>query len=93
MDEPPPPPTTLPQSPPPLTPAPGDVGSIIPRTLFDEMLKHRDEFDCEGQGLYTYGAFIDAANAFPEFGTTGDLDTRKRELAAFFAQTSHETTG
>ncbi|OMO55724.1 Glycoside hydrolase, family 19, catalytic [Corchorus capsularis] len=27
------------------------------------------------------------------FGTTGDLTTRKRELAAFLTQTSHETTG
>ena len=35
-------------------------------------------------------------NNFPSFGgfgTTGDVNTRKRELAAFLAQTSHETTG
>uniref|UniRef100_A0A453TAY4 chitinase n=1 Tax=Aegilops tauschii subsp. strangulata TaxID=200361 RepID=A0A453TAY4_AEGTS len=31
--------------------------------------------------------------AFPGFGTTGSTDTRKREVAAFLAQTSHETTG
>ena len=30
---------------------------------------------------------------FGAFGTTGDVTTRKRELAAFFGQTSQETTG
>ncbi|WOL12081.1 basic endochitinase-like [Canna indica] len=41
-------------------------------------------------GFYTYDAFIAAADAFTRrgFATTGDVDTRKRELAAFFAQTS-----
>ncbi|MCD9644203.1 Chitinase 1 [Datura stramonium] len=34
-----------------------------------------------------------AARSFPGFGTTGDNTARKREIAAFFAQTSHETTG
>lgn len=36
---------------------------------------------------------MDAARSFAAFGTTGDVNTRKRELAAFFGQTSHETTG
>jgi chitinase len=31
--------------------------------------------------------------SFPAFGTAGDDETRRRELAAFFGQTSHETTG
>ncbi|KAH7566192.1 hypothetical protein JRO89_XS08G0113700 [Xanthoceras sorbifolium] len=44
-------------------------------------------------GFYTYNALITAAaRSFNGFGTTGDADTRKRELAAFFAQTSLETT-
>nr|POE45675.1 endochitinase [Quercus suber] len=33
-----------------------------------------------------------AAQSFNGFGTTGDVTPRKRELAAFLAQTSHETT-
>lgn len=37
--------------------------------------------------------FINAVKAFPEFANTGDDATRKREIAAFLAQTSHETTG
>jgi chitinase len=57
------------------------------------MLKHRNDGGCPGKGFYTYNAFISAANAFSGFGTTGDADTRKREIAAFLGQTSHETTG
>ncbi|KAI8536881.1 hypothetical protein RHMOL_Rhmol10G0290900 [Rhododendron molle] len=57
------------------------------------MLKHRNDAACQGNGFYTYEAFIAAANAFGGFGTTGDDATKKREIAAFLAQTSHETTG
>ncbi|KAJ4732935.1 Endochitinase [Rhynchospora pubera] len=63
-----------------------NVNSIITPSLYNKMLPHRNQF-------YTYDAFIKAANAFPQFGTTGDAATRKKELAAFFGQTSHETTG
>ncbi|KAJ1260826.1 hypothetical protein BS78_10G262100 [Paspalum vaginatum] len=75
------------------TPEESNVASIISRSLFEQLLLHRDDPLCQARGFYTYGAFIAAANAFPGFGTTGDVDTRKRELAAFLAQTSHETTG
>ncbi|WOK92859.1 pathogenesis-related protein 3 [Canna indica] len=57
------------------------------------MLKHRNDMACPGKGFYTYDAFISAAKSFPTFGTTGDMTTQKREIAAFLAQTSHETTG
>ncbi|KAM7520004.1 hypothetical protein LguiB_018966 [Lonicera macranthoides] len=57
------------------------------------MLKHRDDDNCPGKGFYTYNAFMDAARFFDAFGTTGDDSNRKRELAAFFGQTSDETTG
>uniref|UniRef100_A0A7N2L367 chitinase n=1 Tax=Quercus lobata TaxID=97700 RepID=A0A7N2L367_QUELO len=56
------------------------------------MLKHRNDQGCSN-GFYTYNAFITAAQSFSAFGTTGDVTTRKRELVAFFGQTSHETTG
>ncbi|KDP43737.1 hypothetical protein JCGZ_22364 [Jatropha curcas] len=71
----------------------GDVSSIITPALFDQMLKYRNDPRCQSNGFYTYNAFISAARSFNGFGTSGDLDTRKRELAAFLAQTSHETTG
>lgn len=67
----------------------GDIP--ISRSTFDEFLKHRN--DCPSKGFYSYDAFINAAKAFPGFGTAGDDATRKREIAAFLAQTSHETTG
>ncbi|KAJ3689702.1 hypothetical protein LUZ61_018866 [Rhynchospora tenuis] len=62
------------------------ASSIITPSFYDKMLPNRNKF-------YTYDAFVKAANAFPQFGTTGDAATRKKELAAFFGQTSHETTG
>ncbi|XP_065000448.1 endochitinase-like [Musa acuminata AAA Group] len=71
----------------------GSVGSIISSSLFEQMLKHRNDAACPGKGFYTYTAFIAAANSFSGFGTTGDDATKKREIAAFLAQTSHETTG
>ncbi|XP_077246293.1 endochitinase-like [Tasmannia lanceolata] len=71
----------------------GGVGSIITPALFDQMLKNRNDAKCQGKGFYTCNAFIDASNAFDGFGTVGDTDTRKREIAAFLAHTSHETAG
>nr|CAA60590.1 chitinase [Oryza sativa Indica Group] len=69
------------------------VASIVSRSLFDQMLLHRNDAACPAKNLYTYDAFVAAANAFPTFATTGDAATRKREVAAFLAQTSHETMG
>ncbi|XP_058098495.1 endochitinase-like [Magnolia sinica] len=79
---------------PPSTPTGGGsgVGSLISQSLFDQILKHRSDSACRGS-FYTYNAFITAANSFNGFATVGDTNTRKRELAAFLAQTSHETTG
>ncbi|KAL6660533.1 hypothetical protein ACP70R_001568 [Stipagrostis hirtigluma subsp. patula] len=71
----------------------GGVASVVSRALFDRMLLHRNDAACKASGFYTYDAFVAAAASFGGFGTTGDGDTRKREVAAFLAQTSHETTG
>ncbi|MED6193996.1 hypothetical protein PIB30_024305 [Stylosanthes scabra] len=71
----------------------GDVANIITSSIFDEMLKYRNDPRCQGNGLYSYDAFVAAARSFGGFGTTGDDATRKREIAAFLGQTSHETTG
>ncbi|KAJ6419720.1 hypothetical protein OIU84_029774 [Salix udensis] len=57
------------------------------------MLKYRNDGRCPGNGFYTYDAFISAARSFSDFGTSGDDTARRRELSAFLAQTSHETTG
>ncbi|KAI4327817.1 hypothetical protein L6164_020234 [Bauhinia variegata] len=69
------------------------VGSIISASQFNKMLNHRKDKDCESKGFYTYEAFITAARSFRGFGTTGDISTRKREIAAFLGQTSHQTNG
>ncbi|XP_010465017.1 PREDICTED: basic endochitinase B-like [Camelina sativa] len=74
-------------------PSSGDLSDIITKSLFEDMLSHRNHFLCPARGFYTYDAFITAAKSFPEFGTTGDTDARKKEIAAFFGQTSQETTG
>ena len=71
----------------------GDLTSIISGEKFNEMLKHRNDGGCPAKGFYTYDAFISAAKAFAGFGTSGDAATNKKEIAAFFGQTSHETTG
>nr|AFK33496.1 unknown [Lotus japonicus] len=87
-------------SPTPSTPTPtpstgggAGVGSLISSSLFNQLLKYRNDGRCAANGFYTYDAFITAARSFNGFGTTGDDATRKKELAAFLAQTSHETTG
>ncbi|XP_006655296.2 chitinase 2 [Oryza brachyantha] len=77
----------------PTPPTPDGVGSIVPRDLFQRLLLHRNDAACPARWFYTYDAFIAAAAAFPAFGGTGSTETRKREVAAFLGQTSHETTG
>jgi predicted chitinase len=42
--------------------------------------------------LYSYEALIKAAAGSPLFAAEGDSATRRRELAAFFAEIAHETT-
>jgi len=76
-----------------LAVAAADVGSIITQDVYNSMLPNRDNSICPANGFYTYDAFIQAAAAFPGFGTGGGDDQNKRDLAAFFGQTSHETTG
>ncbi|KAH9294966.1 hypothetical protein KI387_038554, partial [Taxus chinensis] len=88
-----PPPPPPPPPPTPTPPPSGEgVASIITESVFNEMFKHRTEGSCVGQ-FYVYDAFITAAKAFDGFGTTGDAALQKKELAAFFGQTSQETSG
>ncbi|XP_057837546.1 chitinase 4-like [Cryptomeria japonica] len=66
------------------------VSSIISKDFFDAILSVADS-SCAGKNFYTYDGFIQAANAYSGFGTTGTSDDAKRELAAFFAHVTHET--
>ncbi|KAE8648307.1 hypothetical protein Csa_004665 [Cucumis sativus] len=69
------------------------ISSLISEELFKTLFLHKDDGACPANGFYSYQAFIEATWRFPKFGTTGCLATRKREIAAFLAQISHETTG
>lgn len=93
----PPAPTPTPPTPTPPGPTPpgptGDLSDIISRDQFYKMLPNMNGNGCTAKVFFTYDAFITAAKSFPSFGNTGDLATRKKEIAAFFGQTSHETTG
>lgn len=71
----------------------GDVSSLVSEELFKTLFLHKDDSVCPAKGFYPYQAFIEATRMFPKFGRTGCLATRKREIAAFLAQISHETTG
>ncbi len=61
-------------------------GAILSKSVFQSMFPNRNPF-------YTYEALVAAAGTFPGLATTGDADTRKREVAAFLANVNHETGG
>lgn len=68
------------------------LDTILTASLYDEFFLHRDDPACEG-ALFTREALLRAAARFPAFAGTGDDETRRREVAAFLANVSHETTG
>ncbi|TJX11035.1 hypothetical protein E9840_12885, partial [Tissierella creatinini] len=90
---PPRPPSPTPSRPLPGPPPSGAITDLITSEMFDQLLPYRNDDRCPAKNFYTYDAFVAAANFFPAFATTGDNATRIREVAAFLAQTSHETTG
>lgn len=67
--------------------------SQVSKELFDKIFLHKDDNACPAKDFYTYDSFLHASEFFPKFGNTGSSATRKREVAAFLAQISHETTG
>ena len=62
------------------------ISSIITSERFNEFLPRRN--GAPADGFYTHDAFLEAAAAFPGFGTG---QGKKHELAAFFAHVAHET--
>jgi chitinase len=81
----------------------GRLEDILSEADFDSLFPHRSDQDClqdkqaDGTptpgGFYEYAALKAAAAYFPGFVDEGTTEQRKRELAAFLAQISHETTG
>jgi chitinase len=70
----------------PPSPGGGGLGAILTRNLYEQFFPGHLPF-------YSYNALIEAAKVFPQFGTTGDTNTRKREIAAYVAHVTHETSG
>ncbi|MFO0559187.1 MAG: glycoside hydrolase family 19 protein [Polyangiales bacterium] len=68
------------------------IESLVPRAMFEQIFLHRGTAPCRGS-FYTYDAFVQAAREFPRFASEGTDEQRKREVAAFLANISHETTG
>lgn len=68
------------------------VSELLDAALWDELFLHKDDPACFGS-VYTYEGLVEAAAGYPTFACEGDAATRRRELAAFLAQISHETTG
>lgn len=69
------------------------ISRLISQQLFNTIFLHKDDSACPANHFYTYDAFISATRCFPRFASVGNPATRKREIAAFLAQISHETTG
>jgi chitinase len=69
-----------------------ELADIIDQSVWDAMFLHEDDPACSGSN-YTLQGLLDAAADYPTFACEGDDATRRRELAAFLAQISHETTG
>jgi len=72
---------------------PAPITRLVSRTLYDSIFIHKDNNACPAKGFYPYEAFVEATRCFPKFATVGAPTTRRREVAAFLAQISHETTG
>jgi chitinase len=62
------------------------LGDILTITLYEQLFPGHLSF-------YSYDTLIQASKLFPQFGTTGNNTTRKREIAAFAAHVTQETSG
>lgn len=66
--------------------------ALLTRAQWDTLFPHRADPACSG-AIFTYDNFVAAARTFPAFLSEGTTEQRRRELAAFLANASHETTG
>ncbi|KAM7460925.1 hypothetical protein LguiA_029046 [Lonicera macranthoides] len=73
---------------------PNDVSvpSIVTDAFFNGIV-NQAAASCVGKGFYTRSVFLEALGSYPRFGRTGTEDDSKREIAAFFAHSAHETGG
>ncbi|CAL5031274.1 unnamed protein product [Urochloa decumbens] len=66
------------------------MSSVVTEAFFNG-IKNQAPSSCEGKNFYTRSAFLSAADSFPGFAHGGTEADGKREVAAFFAHTTHET--
>lgn len=62
------------------------VTEIVSAELWSQLFPNRN-------AIFSYEAFVTAASLYPAFGTSGTDEMNRREVAAFFANIAHETTG
>lgn len=86
-------PAPPPEAPPSAGAGDASLSSIVSEETFNAMFPNRSYSACTSKNLFSYQAFITAAESFPLFAGEGSLEIKKREVAAFLAQISHETTG
>ena len=79
-----------------------NLRALITEAQFNTLTPHKNYYatdaarywgDVGNIALFNYEHLEAAALKFPKFLGEGDKTTRLKELAAFFANTSHETTG
>ncbi|MDF3036426.1 MAG: chitinase, partial [Paucimonas sp.] len=68
------------------TPTPTPTGGFahLTEAQFNGWFPNRSSF-------YTYAGFVEARNYYPAFANSGNATVDKREVAAFFANLSHES--
>ncbi|KAK2425119.1 Chitinase family protein [Trifolium repens] len=71
-------------------PTNNNVADIVTQAFFDSIINQADP-GCAGKNFYTRDAFLNAANSYGQFATSGSVDDNKREIAAIFAHFTHET--
>jgi len=78
----------------------GTIANLISRQTFNELFpngnhyaNHLSFIHITQKALFGYDNLVKAAKLFPDFCNSGNDAKDKRELAAFLANTSHETTG
>jgi chitinase len=69
---------------------PSSVANIVTQAFFNSIINQASS-SCAGKTFYTRAGFLNAANYYGQFATSGSADANKREIAAIFAHFTHET--
>lgn len=70
-----------------------NIAQLIDAKTWNQLFPNRNNIQKTHQDFYSYDAFVKAAAHFPQFLNEGTIEDRKRELAAFLANISQETSG